>query len=360
MSDMREEMLRTLDRIAADTVTPQVRESLDVRVSDAGARAAARAPTALGELPLWQALEAAGITALGGTGGEDDVAFPDAMALVNQAAFHALAVPIGEAITARRIKRRYGLDGPDAATTLVPPAAVRDVRLVGGHLAGRSRGVPWARGLRHALVATGNGPDSRIVLADISGAVTGEGANIAGEPRDDLDLERAQVLATVGIADAASLIEMEGALLRAVQIAGAANGALDHALRWVGERIQFGKPIAKHQAVQQLMAQLASEVAAAGAAVDLAVDASHEQPARFEIAVAKARAGESAGKIATIAHAVFGAMGFTREHPLHYSTRRLWSWRNEFGGETYWQADIGRSIAAGGGKELWARLTARE
>lgn len=357
MSDMREEMLRTLDRIAADTVTPQVREALDVRAGEAGALGTLGA---LAEQPLWQALETAGISALGGTGGDDDVSFADAMALVKRAAFHALAVPIGETIVARRIKRRYGLAGPDTATTLVPPAAARSVRLVGGRLAGRALGVPWGRGLHHALVATGNGADSRIVLADMSNALAGEGTNMAGEPRDDFALERAQVLAGVGVTDAAALLETEGALLRAVQIAGAAGAALDHALRWVGDRVQFGKPIAKHQAVQQLMAQLASEVAAAGAAVDLAVDASHEQPARFEIAVAKARAGEAAGKIATIAHAVFGAMGFTREHPLHYSTRRLWSWRNEFGGEAYWQADIGRSVAAAGGRELWARLTARE
>ena len=69
--------------------------------------------------------------------------------------------------------------------------------------------------------------------------------------------------------------------------------------------------------------------------------------------------GEAAGKAANIAHASFGAMGFTREHALHYSTRRLWAWRNEFGGESFWQAEIGRSVAKAGGDRLWATLTAR-
>jgi alkylation response protein AidB-like acyl-CoA dehydrogenase len=74
--------------------------------------------------------------------------------------------------------------------------------------------------------------------------------------------------------------------------------------------------------------------------------------------VAKSRIGEAAGKGAEIAHQVHGAMGFTREHNLHYSTRRLWSWRDEFGNETYWQSRLGREIAARGADALWPMLTA--
>ena len=33
-------------------------------------------------------------------------------------------------------------------------------------------------------------------------------------------------------------------------------------------------------------------------------------------------------------------MGYTQEHPLHFATRRLWSWRDEFGNEAYWQERI--------------------
>jgi acyl-CoA dehydrogenase len=353
MSDMREEMLRTLDRIVEDTVTPQVRESLDMRTADASPNLPAPYAGALSDLPLWQALEEAGITALGGTGADDDVSFADAMALVQRAAFHALPVPLAETITARRIARRYGLQDDDAdAITLVPSG--------GGENDVSASAVPWARGVKLALRAAGAGKDGRIELVDVSSAVGGQGANIAGEPRDRVDPNRARVLAGVSVSDASRAFEEEGALLRAVQLSGAAAAALDHCLRWVSERIQFGKPIAKHQAIQQLMAQIASEVAAAQAAVDLAVEASEQEPSRFEIAVAKARAGEAAGKIATISHAVFGAMGFTREHPLHYATRRLWSWRNEFGSEVYWQTDIGRLVIERGGKALWATLTARE
>ena len=50
-------------------------------------------------------------------------------------------------------------------------------------------------------------------------------------------------------------------------------------------------------------------------------------------------------------------MSYTREHNLHYSTRRLWSWRDEFGNETYWQSRLGRMIASRGADALWPLLT---
>jgi acyl-CoA dehydrogenase len=142
-----------------------------------------------------------------------------------------------------------------------------------------------------------------------------------------------------------------------VQLAGALSRVLDHSLTWAGDRVQFGKPISKFQAIQHLMAQLAAETAAASAAVDMAVEASVAAPDRFAVAVAKARAGEAAGKGSAIAHQAFGAMGFTREHQLQYATRRLWAWRDEFGAEAYWQAEIGRTVATQGADRMWAMLT---
>jgi len=98
-------------------------------------------------------------------------------------------------------------------------------------------------------------------------------------------------------------------------------------------------------------------VAAASAAADAAVEASAAAPDEFAVAVAKSRTGEAAGKSAEIAHQVHGAMGYTREHNLHYSTRRLWSWRDEFGNETYWQSRLGRAVAAQGADALWPMLS---
>ena len=243
---------------------------------------------------------------------------------------------------ARRLLGRVGLDIPEGALTVMAPGIAGDVVLSGGKLSGVARGVPWGRSIRHVVLAAGD----TLALADISGATVEPGVNMADEPRDTLDLGRARVIASAPMDGAVRAVEAYGALLRAVQLSGALSRVLEHSLTWTGDRVQFGKPISKFQAIQHLMAQLAAEVAAASAATDMAVGASASAPNRFAVAIAKARAGEAAGKGSAIAHQAFGAMGFTREHQLQYATRRLWSWRDEFGGEAYWQAELGRTIAA--------------
>jgi acyl-CoA dehydrogenase len=50
-------------------------------------------------------------------------------------------------------------------------------------------------------------------------------------------------------------------------------------------------------------------------------------------------------------------MGFTYEHSLHHATRRLWSWREEFGNEAVWAARLGKMVAKHGADELWPFIT---
>ena len=64
-----------------------------------------------------------------------------------------------------------------------------------------------------------------------------------------------------------------------------------------------------------------------------------------------------AGQGAAIAHAVLGAIGFTYEHSLHFTTRRLWSWRSEFGSQSYWAQDVGRRLCGAGQGGLWPAIT---
>jgi len=75
------------------------------------------------------------------------------------------------------------------------------------------------------------------------------------------------------------------------------------------------------------------------------------------VAAAKLRASAAAGLAARYAHQVHGAIGFTREHGLHHHTRRLWSWREEFGADEYWALELGRALASRGPAQLWASLS---
>ena len=183
------------------------------------------------------------------------------------------------------------------------------------------------------------------------------GENVAREPRDtvmpggrtdqhgDARLDRLQLRAV-------------GAALRTQQIAGALERVLEMTTQYAMDRTQFGRPLGKFQAVQQNLAVLAGHTAAAGAAADMAAEAVDDAIRLLPIAAAKARCGEAAGIRAAIAHQVHGAIGFTQEHRLHFLTKRLWSWRDEFGNEAEWNLLTGRHMVKAGPARYWAELTA--
>jgi acyl-CoA dehydrogenase len=162
-----------------------------------------------------------------------------------------------------------------------------------------------------------------------------------------------------------------GAAVRCMQMAGALQAILDVSVAYANQRVAFEKPIGKFQAIQHSLAKLAGEAAAALAAAGSAADAiasaadAISSAAQFdagtflEVASAKIRVGEAAATGAAIAHQVHGAIGFSQEHVLHRYTQRLWAWRDDFGGESYWALRLGRMVAVNGADALWPMLAAR-
>ena len=67
-------------------------------------------------------------------------------------------------------------------------------------------------------------------------------------------------------------------------------------------------------------------------------------PSLLASAVAKSRCSEATQLVASIAHAVHGAIGVTEEYDLQIYTRRLHEWRIAHGSESHWNALLGRSI----------------
>jgi len=148
-----------------------------------------------------------------------------------------------------------------------------------------------------------------------------------------------------------------------VQAAGALSAALELTIEYSMERVQFGRAIGKFQALQHSIAAFAGDVAAMNAAADAAAEAVARAPsidheAWIEIATAKTRLEEAVNNGAAVAHQVHGAMGFTYEHSLHHVTRRLWSWRDEFGNDVVWARRLGEEVLSWGADELWPRITA--
>ena len=348
MSEMRNDLLKTVDRIFDEHCPKAVRESAEA-----------------GEWPaaLWRALEQVGLdrAALPEEAGGSGLDFEDAMLALRRSAYHAAPVPLAETMLAGRLLAAAGLAVPQGALTVAPVRNSDRLEFVHGAsgttVAGAVHRVPWGNLCAHAVVAGELDGKGMVGLISTSGAAAAVEKNLAGEPRALLKFDRAPLLALAPLDGALSRVETEGALYRSVQMAGALERALEYSLQYANERVQFGRPIAKFQAIQHMLAVMAGQAAAASAAADAAVEASRDAPDEFAVAVAKSRVGEAAGKGAEIAHQVHGAMGYTREHNLHYSTRRLWSWRDEFGNETYWQSRLGRAVAAQGADALWPMLS---
>ncbi|MXW92376.1 MAG: hypothetical protein F4114_04430 [Rhodospirillaceae bacterium] len=149
------------------------------------------------------------------------------------------------------------------------------------------------------------------------------------------------------------------AAARAVQIAGAAGAALEMTADYVRERRQFGRPLARFQAVQQHIAVAAAEVAAAAQmarAAFAALDRELDGDGPFLAAAAKVATGRAGTLAAKAAHQFHGAMGYTAEYPLHRLTRAIWQWREDCGNEDWWSRRLGAQVCRAGADALWPTL----
>jgi acyl-CoA dehydrogenase len=302
----------------------------------------------------------------GGAGGD----WADAHVVVRAAGRHTAPVPVAETIIASALLAKAGLEIPLGPMTLAPVHDGERLALSksGGawRVSGTATRVPWGRAAGHVVTVADVDGQPTVALISTNGAKVTEDRNLALEPRDTIMFESATV---VGAKPAPGVpvdaIRLYGAMARAAQMAGALDAILAQGVQYATERKQFGRPIANFQAIQHYLAVVAGHVSAATLAAEMAFRAvdrantGQQDDASFEVAVAKIRVGEAAGVAAGLVHQVHGAIGFTYEHSLHFATRRLWSWRAEFGNESHWAIELGKRVAARGGSNLWTDLTAR-
>jgi butyryl-CoA dehydrogenase len=103
----------------------------------------------------------------------------------------------------------------------------------------------------------------------------------------------------------------------AAQAVGIAQGALDAAIKYARERIQFGKPIATQQAISFMFANMATKIEAARLlTLKAAYNKSNNLPYAKEAAMAKLFASDTAMSVTTDAVQVFGGYGYSREYPV--------------------------------------------
>jgi acyl-CoA dehydrogenase len=353
MNETQTLLAETCARLFGDLVTSDL-----LRAAEAGAWPA----------DLWAALEENGLThALvpedqGGAG----LGWQDVYPILHAAGYHAAPVPLAETIVAGWLMAEAGMAVPEGVITVVPEQY--SLNLVGGsgtwRVSGEFDSVPWGNIAGHLLAVAQRDRDRYFVLIDAGSVSSRIDKNIGRDPRDTVRILDATPVSVAEVPNGLILEAIRGfcALARSVQMAGAIAAVLDLCVQYAGDRVQFGRPLAKFQAIQHQLAILATEAAAAQIAAQFACQAVDEMPAPslaiHQIATAKIRTGEAAGKAAAIGHQVHGAIGFTEEYQLHYLTRRLWSWRSEFGAEPHWARQLGTFIATHGAEKIWHWITA--
>ncbi len=109
----------------------------------------------------------------------------------------------------------------------------------------------------------------------------------------------------------------EGRIGIGAQMVGLAQGALDHTLRYVQEREQFGRPIGQFQGVQFQLAEMRTQLEAARLLVYNAARLKEAgRPFLEAAAMAKLHSSETAQKIASTCVDLYGGYGFTKEYPV--------------------------------------------
>ena len=203
----------------------------------------------------------------------------------------------------------------------VPDAHAADVIIVAARTGHAGGNVP------------GDNPENGISLffvpADTPGVAVEQISTIGNERLCEVRLDG------VAVPDEAVLGEVgrawpviERALARAtaahcVQMVGGAEAVVDMTVEYVKQRTQFGRPVGSFQAVQHHCANMATDVEGARhIAYQAAWAIAEGQPARREVAMAKAWCSGAYQRVCSLAHQCHGAIGFTKEHNLQLYTRR--------------------------------------
>ncbi|WP_370446347.1 acyl-CoA dehydrogenase family protein [Dietzia sp. JS16-p6b] len=305
---------------------------------------------------VWRSLSEVGIGRLTAPedGGGSGAGWAEASTLLRLSAAAGVAVPYAETdLVVGPLRRAAGLDDSSTGTATLA--------VLGPD--GRARRVAWAGATDTILVVRrtpdtgGDVPGFEVADVETDSARITAGDGISAVPTGDVSPPDDAGWTAVDSAAVESAV-LRGALARAVQCVGAAEGMLESAIAHSTERNQFGRALAKFQSVQNLVVDIAAETVLARAAVDQAVaDAMVTDLtgplSEFRVAVARSVASQAVAVAVRNAHQVHGAIGTTHEHTLHRLTLPALQWRGEFGSTAFWDAVLTEVAVTGGMDGAW-------
>ena len=135
---------------------------------------------------------------------------------------------------------------------------------------------------------------------------------------DNCRVPQANLLGNVGDGFIQAMKVLDGGRISIAALSlGIAKGAYEAALKYAKERVQFGKPIAQHQAIAFKLADMATTIEASELLIYKAVGKKNaNQKVTLEGAMAKYYSSEVAVKVSTDAIQVLGGYGYTKDFPV--------------------------------------------
>ncbi|MFJ9444050.1 acyl-CoA dehydrogenase family protein [Kitasatospora sp. NPDC101235] len=230
----------------------------------------------------------------------------------------ALTEP-GTGSDAANLTTRAVRDGDDwlisGAKTFITNGTWADVALVFARTGGDGPDRQGHRGITAFLVPTGLPGFTR---TGIHGKLGLRGQATAGLSFENVRVPDSARLGEVGKGFTVAMAALaKGRMSVAAGCVGIARACLETAVRYAGEREQFGKPIASHQLVQELLAGIAVDVEAARLLTWKVADhIERGLPFATESSIAKLYASEAAVRATNNALQVFGGYGFIDEYPV--------------------------------------------
>lgn len=303
---------------------------------------------------LWQHLDTLGLVRLTGVeeSGGSGASWLEAAELLSAAVRHGVRIPLAEHdLLACWLLEAAGQPVDDAVRTVcvLPP---------GG---GAATAVPWAGAVDRVVVLSPDGDEYRLSELDRTALSIDAGTNLIGEPRDTVMVDSAGIAGHPVPTGLVDKLGRKSAMIRAIQVCAALDRAVALSIEHVASRVQFGRPLAKFQAIQNLISDAAAESALARAAAEAALHTAigtdwQSAQLDFQIATARSCAGHAASVVTRNAHQVHGAIGTTHEHRLHEYTRAALAWRSEFGSVRFWDDRVAAAAVAAGGQRLWGLI----
>jgi len=255
------------------------------------------------------------------------------------------AMADGDRIVTLALVEERGSFDPDAITLACE---------VPGRLSGEKLFVKDAHLADDLIVAVRGGGDLTLLLvpADRAGVISasldaGGGERLFAVTFDGVEVGADDVIGAPGRGrEPLEAALSAGALARTAELVGAAQKVLELTVAHAKTRVQGGRPIGGHQAIQHACADLVRDVDASRGLLYAAAwnAAESNSTAERDVSTAKAYAGEACLRVARHAHQIFGAISYCEEHPLHLFHKRMLAASLDFGDAELHLESVARAI----------------